>query len=378
MKNYTVTAVIAAAGKGIRSQLNNNKVFAIMPNGKSVIYNTISTFDKVERISQIVIAANENDFYKITKLSGSFNTPITVVLGGESRTQSVQNALNATCGDIVLVHDGARPFITENAVNRLIDSVLQFGTGVASTQPTDTIATLLPNGEIQKTSRSDMLLLQTPQAFFTDKLKLAYSKIGDDENFTDEAGVYCKYVASVHPVIIEENNAKLTNPNDFDFCEKTVRVGTGFDLHRLVENRPLILGGITIKHDKGLLGHSDADVLTHAVCDALLSTLSLGDIGYHFSDQDEQYKGICSMILLERVLQMVKNQGYAPNNLSAVIMAQKPKLAPYVNEITASLANALGIDKSQVGITCTTTEKTGIIGNEEAIAVQAFCSVKKI
>ena len=154
-----------------------------------------------------------------------------------------------------------------------------------------------------------------------------------------------------------------------------MRIGNGYDVHKLTEGRKLILGGVEIPHDKGLLGHSDADVLTHAIMDALLSSASLRDIGYHFSDKDEKYKDISSMILLERVMEMLKEKGLKPLSVSAVIMAEKPKLSKFVPQITKSLADAMQMDINDIGITLTTLEGIGTVGREEGIASQAYVLV---
>ena len=213
-----------------------------------------------------------------------------------------------------------------------------------------------------------------------------------DDNYLRKALRKCKLDFVIHIYTLDEKldldsytNQWITTNLDKQFkirIEKEqqpeFRFGTGFDCHRLVEERKLILGGIEIPHVKGLLGHSDADVLTHAIMDALLSSLSLRDIGYHFSDKDAKYKDISSMILLEEVMKMINQKGYCVNNISAVIMAQKPKLSPYIPQILTSLATYLKINEKDIGITCTTTEKIGTVGREECIAVQAFCSVKPI
>ena len=225
-------------------------------------------------------------------------------------------------------------------------------------------------------SRKNLYSIQTPQGFNAGLLKKAYSMMADGEEFTDESGLYAKYVGS--PKIVEGSalNKKLTLPNDFAVSENLF-VGTGFDLHIFAENRKLILGGIEIPHDKGLLGHSDADVLTHAIMDAMLSGASLGDIGRHFPDTDAKYKGISSMKLLEEVVSLLKKSGYRLKNVTSVIMAQKPKLAKYVDTIRANLARALFVEESSVGITCTTLEGIGTVGREEGIAVQSYCSLIK-
>ena len=169
------------------------------------------------------------------------------------------------------------------------------------------------------------------------------------------------------------NNVKITYPEDFDLFTqiKDIRFGVGFDCHKLVENRKLILGGIEIPHDKGLLGHSDADVLTHAIMDAILSSLSLRDIGYHFPDKDPAYKDADSMKLLENVLLLIKEKGYRVKSISATIMAEKPKLLSFIPKITNNLSTALNISESDVGIGATTLEGLGFVGREEGICVHA-------
>ena len=157
-----------------------------------------------------------------------------------------------------------------------------------------------------------------------------------------------------------------------------IKIGIGFDVHKLVENRKLILGGVEIESEKGLLGHSDADVLTHAVMDALLSSASLQDIGYHFSDKKAEFKDISSMVLLERVMKMLSDKGIKPTFVSAVVMAEKPKLSPYREKIVASLATALNLPIDKVGVTFTTLEGIGTVGREEGIASQAYVLCKEI
>ncbi len=154
------------------------------------------------------------------------------------------------------------------------------------------------------------------------------------------------------------------------------RIGTGYDVHRLTEGRRLILGGVDIPHSKGLLGHSDADVLIHAVMDAMLGAACLGDIGKHFPDTDPAYKGISSVLLLEKVTALLEKEGWQVGNVDATILAQKPKLAPYIEEMRANMAKAIRIDPSRVSVKATTEEGLGFTGKEEGIAVQAVCLLK--
>ena len=157
-----------------------------------------------------------------------------------------------------------------------------------------------------------------------------------------------------------------------------LRIGHGYDVHRLVKERSLILGGVDIPHDKGLLGHSDADVLVHAIMDSIIGALGLGDIGKHFPDTDIEYKGISSILLLERVAQLMRSEGYHIVNIDATVIAQRPKLASYIEKMRENIAGALGCEVSQVNVKATTEEKLGFTGNEEGISARSVALIEKI
>lgn len=371
-----ITAIITAAGKGTRAGLKTNKVLNAFEDGKTVLERATLPFDEDERITELIFTASEEDYDKILKISQTFKTPSIVVKGGETRTESVKAALEKVNGEFVLIHDAARPYVTAQIVDNCVKTLLTRGSAITCTPCVNTIGNISPDGAITHTSRSDKRVIQTPQGFMTCDIKKAFSLIEKDDIFTDEAGAYCKYIGRAYPCEGSRENIKLTYPEDFTL-PGNVRAGTGFDLHRLTENRKLILGGIDIPFEKGLLGHSDADVLIHAVMDALLSAAALKDIGCYFSDKDPEYKDISSMILLSRVLKMIKDEGYKVNNVSAVIMAEKPKLTPYADRIKKNLATALEIPVYNVGLSCTTLEGVGLIGTEQAIAASAVCTILK-
>lgn len=369
-----VTAIIAAAGKSERAQLKQNKVLHVS-DGTTVLEKTLAPFDNSERINRIIIASSRADFDIVSELAKNLKTPNKVVFGGDTRTFTIANALESCDGDIVIIHDGARPYISEKLIDDCLDAAALYGSGISAIPCTDTIGET--DGEtIFRTHRTDSCLIQTPQAFLLSEIKHAYSFVTQDDAFTDDAGVYCKYVKPVHLVKGLRNNVKLTYYEDFIKHEQLC--GTGFDLHRLTENRRLILGGILIPYEKGLLGHSDADVVIHALMDALLSAVGLKDIGTYFSDKDDKYKDIDSMILLRKVLEMLAITGFKPKNVSLAILAEKPKLYPYTDKMRERIAEELSIEKERVGITCTTLEGIGIVGREEGIACQAYVSVESI
>ncbi len=369
-----ITVIITSAGNSTRSGLKTNKVLWKMPNGLTVLENATATFERFPEITQIIYTASVKDVREIKEISYKNKIPTMVVLGGKTRFDSVYNALKFTKTNWVLIHDGARPFVDYETVYSCIDVLKRKGTAIACTTCIDTVAETNSFGEIVSAGRKNKYIVQTPQGFKTEEILKAYSMVENPNEFTDDSGIYARYIGRVCMASGNSKNIKLTNPEDFERF-KTTKVGVGYDLHVLTENRKLILGGIQIPHDKGLLGHSDADVLVHAIMDALLSSLSLRDIGYHFSDKDERYKDISSMLLLKQVLEMVNEKGYKPNNVSAVIMAEKPKLSPFIPQIVKNLAKALDLPENSVGITCTTSEKVGLVGREEAIAVHANCTV---
>lgn len=369
-----VSLVLACAGKGERTGLNKNKLL-VSVGGTTCIEKTFSTFYNSLLIDEYIIVCADKDKKEISSL---LPTTVKFVCGGDTRTQSIKNALEIVTGDIVLIHDGARPFVCKDTIKDCIDTAEQYGSGIATVISCDTICKT-KNGEIDAyLGKSELYNVQTPQAFKTELIKKAYSFVGNN-TFNDDGEVFYKYIGKVHLAKGNRNNIKITYKEDLLLLKQAplCRIGTGFDCHKLVENRKLILGGIEIPHTKGLLGHSDADVLTHAIMDAILSAISLRDIGTHFPDSDTKYKDADSIELLKQVLAMIKEQGYAVYNISAVIMAEKPKLSPYIVEITKNLANIIGIQADAIGIGATTLEGLGFIGREEGICVNASASLIK-
>lgn len=366
--------ILACAGKGTRAGFDKNKLL-ISKNGKTVLEHTLNAFIESKMVDQIIVATSQNDFEFV---KGLVKEKATVVLGGETRSGSVKNALALVDGDIVLIHDGARPFVSNKVINDCIETAKEFGSAVPIIPTRNTI--LKRDGNFVKTyiGKDELSAVQTPQGFKTELIKKAY-ELANGKNFNDDGELYLTYIGDLRVYEGGEKNVKLTFKEDFSFVdENKYRFGVGFDCHKLVENRKLILGGVTIPHDKGLLGHSDADVLTHAIMDAILSALSLRDIGYHFSDKDPKYKDADSIMLLGKVLDMIKEKGYRVQSVSATIMAEKPKLLSHIPAITQNLANALSIDQSFVGIGATTLEGLGFVGREEGICTHATATLVKI
>ncbi len=362
-----IAAVIVCAGKGERSGLPYNKILHLIGR-KTVLEKSVDVFLRT-RVNHITVVTSPDDISAVRDIASAYDD-ITVVVGGDTRAQSVYLGLQAYPCDIVLIHDGARPYVSEDIIERAIDSAIEYGSGIAAVPCVDTVKRV-QYGKAHSLPRAELFNAQTPQAFRYSEISDAYSRA--DGVFTDDAEVYES--ADYTPRLIDGSydNKKLTTPADFISPAKSSRIGIGFDLHRLVEGRKLILGGVTIDYRLGLLGHSDADVLTHAIMDALLSAADLPDIGVLFPDTDDKYLGISSITLLKQVLGEVERKGYIIGNISAVVIAQSPKLAPVIPDIRRSLADALNIEINQINVSATTTEKLGLIGESNAIAANASC-----
>ncbi|MBQ7519656.1 MAG: 2-C-methyl-D-erythritol 2,4-cyclodiphosphate synthase [Clostridia bacterium] len=300
--------------------------------------------------------------------------------GGADRQASVCNGLQMLpedC-DIVLVHDGARPLLDDGTVENVIQSVRLHGSGIASTPVTDTIKQVDDDWIVKATpDRRQLRAVQTPQGFRKELLLRAHREI--QARYTDDAALVAALGVPVYLCAGSPKNIKLTTPEDKNMAEFALqgmpRVGHGYDAHRLGEDRRLILGGVEVPYEKGLLGHSDADVLVHAVIDALLGAAALGDIGQHFPDKDPQYKGISSILLLKETARILQNAGFAAHNVDATLIAQRPKLAAYIPQMRQNIADALGLELGRVSVKATTTEGMGFEGTGEGISAHAVALV---
>lgn len=379
----SVWAVVVAAGKGTRSGLEQNKVFFPW-RGETVLGRSLDALESSGALDGIVLVISESDrdlYERMVRREGAHPLVKQIAFGGETRRDSVYNGLRALPEDaeIVAVHDAARPFVTAEIVRATVESAREYGSGVIATPVTDTIKQIHPDGSVSTLDRSALRAVQTPQTFHVKDLIAAHERARkDDLPATDDAALYEHYYGSVRLVTVPgaEANVKLTNPQDFRDTQCAVRIGSGYDAHRLKEGRRLVLCGVEIPHDRGLDGHSDADVAVHALMDALLGALGEGDIGRHFPDSDPKYKGISSMKLLENVMQIVSDRGYAVGNADVTIVAQKPKLAGFMNQMRENLIAAL--ECPNVNVKATTTERMGFEGEEIGISAQAVALLTRI
>jgi 2-C-methyl-D-erythritol 4-phosphate cytidylyltransferase/2-C-methyl-D-erythritol 2,4-cyclodiphosphate synthase len=375
-----ITAVITAAGKGSRTGLKQNKLL-VKAGEKTILEHTVQKFLDYEEINSIVITAAPGETEHIRNLFRDSVKPVTVTEGGATRTQSVFKGLKAVQSgcDIVLIHDGARPFVSQNIIRHCIEDVKKYGSAVAAVPVTDTIKKADAGFRIENTvDRQDLYAVQTPQGFIYKDILAAYSKIAENESFTDDSSVYEKYFGSPYVCMGETSNIKITYLDDIKnfFRENAImKSGIGYDSHRFAEGRKFILGGVTIPYEKGLYGHSDGDALVHAIIDSLFSAAGLRDIGAHFPDSDEKYKGADSIGLLEKCREILEGKGIKVSNVSAAVICEKPRLAPYADKMKENIARALNISPQNIGISAKTNEGMGFEGRGEGISVIAVCAV---
>ncbi len=303
--------------------------------------------------------------------------PVTLCDGGSTRGGSVLNALRAAHGqpgDIAVIHDAARCFQTVDAVRAAIESAKEHGSGIASLPMTDSVFQRDGSAPLD---RASLVCTQTPQAFRFEEILSAYEQAGD-QIATDDAALYARFIGPVTFTPGDPMGRKLTAPADWDWAKAMTchpRTGTGFDTHVLGEGRKLILGGVEIPYEKGLIAHSDGDVLLHALMDALLGAASLGDIGHLFPDKDPRYKNISSRVLLREVAARLREQGFTVTHVDVTVIAQRPKLAPFFPQARRNIAEDLNIPLDAVSLKATTTEGMNDEGRGLCISAQAVANI---
>lgn len=371
------TALIVAAGTGSRSELKESKVLFKL-NQKPLFMYSVELFQSLG--FEICLVVSKND---ISEIMDYVDSSVHIVIGGKTRSESVQRGLKEVKTPYVYIHDAARPLITEKAISQ-IEKALEVHDAVVLAERVVSALKYYDKNTLKTLDRNHHILTQTPQAFLTEKIRYAY--IRNNESFDDDISLYQSFYPDqcIHVIINDEPNPKMTYPSDFINLKtqiegvKNMRIGHSFDLHQLIEGRKLILGGIEIDHEKGLDGHSDADVLLHAISEAMLGALALGDLGTHFPDTDEKYKNISSMVLLQNVYQKIKQLGYEINNIDATIYAQTPKLNPFIQQMRENIASKLVMKIEDLSIKATTYERMDAIGNEKAMAAEAVVLLRKV
>jgi 2-C-methyl-D-erythritol 4-phosphate cytidylyltransferase/2-C-methyl-D-erythritol 2,4-cyclodiphosphate synthase len=374
----SVTALIVAAGKGERAGRGVPKQYRML-GGRPVLRWAVEALiaHPAVKSARVVIGDGQEELAKAS-LEGLEVGEL--VAGGAERADSVRAGLAEIDGDAVLVHDAARPFCPATVVDRLLAS-LEFYEGSAPVLPVgDTLARV---GETLEApvDRSGLVRVQTPQAFRLDDLKAAY-EAWSGPTPTDETTVARAAGMKVAAVDGDPALEKLTLPADFERAEQWLagslspRTGMGFDVHAFAGDGPIMLGGVEVPHSRGLAGHSDADVVLHAITDALLGAAGLGDIGEHFPPSDPRWKGAESSLFLTHALELLRTRGAIVDHVDCTIIAETPKVGPHREAMRRRVAGIAGLRTDQVSIKATTTEGLGFTGRREGIAAQAVASIR--
>lgn len=385
-KGKIVGCIIAAAGEGRRMGGSIPKQFLEIQ-GETMLAKSVRAFAMCKGIDRVYVVTNEKHMelarHCLTEeLSGAeFKKVGAIVSGGDSRQGSVYRGLQAVNAqeirpDVILIHDGARPFVSEEIIGRIIKKAVECKAALPVVKPKDTI-----RKESVTLNRDELFSVQTPQGFDFDILFEAYEEAARTGYLgTDDASLVERIGQKVFTVPGSYSNIKVTTEEDI---REERRVGTGYDVHRFAaEGSPdrdniVVLGGCIIPSERDLIAHSDGDVLIHAVMDALLGAAGLGDIGLHFPDDDPEYESASGMMLLRQVKEMLNDAHFSIENIDATVICEEPKVMPYRQEMRANIAQALRIDPGRVNIKGTTTEGLGFEGRGEGIAVQAACIIKR-
>jgi 2-C-methyl-D-erythritol 4-phosphate cytidylyltransferase / 2-C-methyl-D-erythritol 2,4-cyclodiphosphate synthase len=379
-----VTAIIAAAGSGTRLGSAIPKQLLDI-GGRSMLARSVAAFDTHPAISDVIVVMPASlieggaiDYIGRTKHDLRF------VTGGERRQDSVANAFDHVLEptDVVLIHDAARPFVSADTISRTIEAAARHGAAIAALEVRDTVKRVDRDVIVETVPRESIFLAQTPQGFRRDVLAAAIAVGRSGVEATDEAALAERAGHPVHVVRGEAANMKITTEDDLAAArrhtraETAGRVGTGYDLHRLVDGRRLVLAGVTIPSSRGALGHSDADVVCHAATDAILGAANLGDIGRHFPDTDPKWKGASSIALLRHAVALVAAERFEIANVDVTVILESPKIRDYIEPMRVGLAGALGIEPARVSIKGKTNEGVDAIGRGEAIAAQAVALLR--
>ena len=377
-----IKAIIVSAGNGKRVGGDLPKQY-LKIDGIPILAKTIQRFHEVDIIDEVIVVISQ----KHQKYFDKFILPIiqkevVIILGGKTRRESVYEGLKHTGSeDLVLIHDGARPFITYELIIKIINGVKHFGAAAPGMKVTDSIWEKNNKVISGVQNRDNFLKAQTPQGFFTKDIIKNYEKVKKEPS--DDVELAVNNGLKVRIVEGDEKNIKITTMNDIEKINSTsksflkIRTGIGYDVHAFEAGNELILCGLKIPFNKSLKGHSDADVGMHAITDAIYGAIAEGDIGTWFPPNDIKWKNSNSEVFLKHANSLLTKKGYVISNLDCTIICEEPKIQPYTQKMRINMENILQITKDRISIKATTTEKLGFTGRKEGIAVQAIITVQK-
>ena len=393
MDKTFVSVIIAAAGSGRRLGSPTPKQMLDIGGG-TILQHSLRAFHAHPLVSEVVVVLpNDRSADGAALLADGMarcdGPPVHAVPGGDRRQDSVAAAFDRVSADaeVVLIHDAARPFVGADLIERTIEAAKAHGAAIAAVRARDTVKRVaFESGApviVETIPRDGVYLAQTPQGFRRDVLAAAVAVGRSGVEATDEAALAERAGYRVHVVDGDPGNVKITTEEDLDAARRRMaggvvvdRAGTGYDLHRLVEGRPLVIGGVSIPFERGALGHSDADVACHAATDAILGAACLGDIGRHFPDSDPRWKDADSLALLRDAARLVREKGYEVGNLDITVILERPKIKDAIDEMRRRLADALGVDPSRVSVKGKTNEGVDAIGRGDAIAAHAVALLR--
>lgn len=384
-----VSAVLVAAGSSTRMGFDK---LSFDLGGETVVQRSIRAFAECPLVSEIVLVAGKNRAF-LEQQAGACTKPVQVVQGGATRAESAKNGVLAAHGELVAVHDAARPFVSQAVITAALEAAAACGAAAPAVPVKDTVKravrgdgkTVPEQCMVADTpDRSTLYAVQTPQCFDRAAYLAALDELDAEKArlVTDDCSLFELTGRPVQLTQGDYANLKITTREDLPRAEQKegndMRIGHGYDVHRLVEDRKLILGGVEVPFEKGLLGHSDADVLAHAVMDAVLGAAALGDIGKHFPDTDPAYAGADSLQLAQHVACIMREKGWKIVNIDSTLLCQKPKLAPYIPAMRENLAAAFGMPVDAVSVKATTEEHLGFTGEGLGIAAHAVALIEKL